>query len=78
MYEMRVITNYQNKSVDYEQIMGDKVTAENRLAYRVRRECNAMAGTGQGYHKNSKTPKKRVTVKTTTPRSINVTSNIGQ
>ena len=33
-YEMRVLTNYKNKTVGYEEVMSDKVIAENRSAYR--------------------------------------------
>ena len=66
-YKMCVLTNYKNKTVGYEEVMRDNVTAKNRSAYRARKECNAKMGRGQGYHKNSKTPKKRVTIKTARP-----------
>ena len=76
-YEMHVLTNYKNKSVGYEEVMRDKVTAENHSAYRACKECNAKMGSGQGYHKNSKTPKKRVTIKMAKPHSMNVSSPLG-
>ena len=73
-YEKRVLSNYRKKAVGYEDVMGKKITAQSRSTYRARKESNAASGTGQGYHKNNKSPKKRVSVHTARARSINVTS----
>ena len=71
-YENRVLSNNIHKASDYELIMNDRATAENRLAFRARKERNAQSQSGQ--RKMKRSPKKRVTVKTAKPRSINMSS----
>ena len=73
-YEHRVLANYHKKDNDYELIMNDRATAENRLAFRAMKERNAQSGGNKAHHRRPPSRKKIVTVKTAKPQSINVSS----
>ena len=54
--------------------MNDRATAENHLAFRAVKEHNAQSGGNQAHPRGRPSGKKRVTVKTAKPQSINVSS----